>query len=86
MSGLTRIENVVALPGLRLRLGLTDGRVVERDVDALLRGPIFEPLRRDRRLFEAVRVEGGTIVWPNGADLCPVVVIWGGMPPAAPGS
>jgi hypothetical protein len=29
-----------------------------------------------------MRVEGGTLVWPNGAGLCPDVLIWGGLPPA----
>ena len=38
-------------------------------------------LRRDPGLFRQARVEGGTLVWPNGADLCPDVVIWGGAPP-----
>jgi hypothetical protein len=28
-----------------------------------------------------VRVEGGTVVRLNGADLCPDVLIWGGPPP-----
>jgi len=28
-----------------------------------------------------LRVEGGALVWPNGADLCPDVLIWGGLPP-----
>ncbi len=32
--------------------------------------------------LEQVRVEGGTAVWPNGADLCPDVLIWNGPPPA----
>jgi hypothetical protein len=76
-----RVRQVTPLDGLRLRLTLTDGSIVERDVDGLLRGPIFEPLRRDPAQFRDVRVEGGTVVWGNGADLCPDVVIWGGAPP-----
>jgi len=28
-----------------------------------------------------LRVEGGALVWPNGADLCPDVLIWDGLPP-----
>jgi hypothetical protein len=24
------------------------------------------------------------VVWPNGADLCPDVLIWGGPPPQEP--
>ncbi|MBI3809853.1 MAG: DUF2442 domain-containing protein, partial [Nitrospirae bacterium] len=44
-------------------------------------GPVFEPIRNDPAFFQAVRVEAGTVVWPNGADLCPDVLIWGGPPP-----
>jgi hypothetical protein len=78
---LIRIRDVKALEGFRLRLWLTDGSVVERDVSTLLTGPIFEPVRTDPACFRTVRVEGGTVVWPNGADLCPDVLIWGGAPP-----
>lgn len=77
-----RIRKAVALPGYRLRLTLTDGTVMVRDVRPLLVGPIFEPLREDERRFAEARAEGGTVVWPNGADLCPDVLIWGGPPPA----
>ncbi|MDP8957599.1 MAG: DUF2442 domain-containing protein [Actinomycetota bacterium] len=35
---------------------------------------MFEPLRTDPELFRRVRVESGTIVWPNGADIDPVVL------------
>ena len=76
-----RIQGVVPLEGYRLRLTLTDGSVVERDIAALMDGPVFEPIRRDPVLFRAARVEAGTVVWPNGADLCPDVLIWGGPPP-----
>lgn len=78
---LVRIKEASALNGTRLRLVLTDGRVIERDIAELLEGPVFEPLKRDPDLFRQVRVEGGTVVWPNGADLCPDVLIWGGPPP-----
>lgn len=78
---LLRIRDVHPLPDLRLRLTLTDGSVIERDLSGLLVGPIFEPVRSDRRTFEQVRIEAGTVVWPNGADLCPDVLIWGGIPP-----
>jgi hypothetical protein len=79
--GLLRIREVEALDRFRLRLTLTDGSVVERDVSALMIGPVFESLQRDPASFRMVRAEGGTVVWPNGADLCPDVLIWGGPPP-----
>ncbi len=79
---LVRVQDVSPLDGFRLRLTLTDGRVIERDVLSLLVGPIFDPIKSDRELFCRARVEAGTVVWPNGADLCPDVLIWGGAPPA----
>ena len=78
---LVRILDVAPLEGFRLRLTLTDGREIERDVASLLVGPIFDPIRRDRDLFCQAQAEEGTVVWPNGADLCPDVLIWGGPPP-----
>jgi hypothetical protein len=81
---LVRVSDARALDNFRLRLTLTNGSVLERDVSALLRGPVFEPLRRDPALFAQVRVEGGTVAWPNGADLDPDVLIWGGPPPSDP--
>ena len=71
---LLRIDKAEALPGLRLRLTLTDGSVIERDIAPLLNGPVFECIRSDPTEFARVRVEGGTVVWPNGADLCPDVL------------
>lgn len=81
---LLRIRKVIPLEGFRLRLTLTDGSVVERDVADLLVGPIFDSIRRDPVRFREVRAEAGSVTWPNGADLCPDVLIWGGPPPCEP--
>ena len=78
---LRRIRDVAPLGGFCLRLTLTDGSMVERDVTGLLTGPVFEPIRSGQISFADVCVEAGTVVWPNGADLCPDVLIWGGPPP-----
>ena len=63
---LVRIRNVTPLEGFRVRLTLTDDRVVERDLSQLMVGPIFDPLRSDPGKFREVTVEAGTLVWPNG--------------------
>jgi Protein of unknown function (DUF2442) len=78
---LLRVCEVKALEGFKLKLTLTDGSIIERVVSHLLVGPIFERIRKDPLVFAEVRAESGTVVWPNGADLCPDVLIWGGPPP-----
>ena len=49
-----------------------DGTQRQIDIEPFLRGPLFEPLRSPDafRKFK-VDKEGGTIVWPNGADIAP---------------
>ncbi len=80
---MVRIRSVRLLGGFSVELGLTDGGTRVVDLDRYLRGPVFEPLRNDPALFASVRVdpELGTIVWPNGADLDPEVLI-NQLPPA----
>ena len=46
---------------------------VEGDIDFseyLSRGPVFQSLK-DNKVFSKATVEGGTISWPNGADIAP---------------
>jgi hypothetical protein len=79
---MTRIQEVTVLGAFVVRLSFTDGTVKDIDLEPYLRGPIFEPLKRDSRLFSAVRVDAelGTIVWPNGADIDPDVLYHGRIP------
>jgi Protein of unknown function (DUF2442) len=80
---MVRIKEVEALSNHRLRLTLTSGITIERDVANLLVGPVFDAIRHDPELFSQVRAEHGTAVWPGGVDLCPDVLIWNGPPPAS---
>lgn len=86
MARLVRIREVAPLDAHRVRLTLTDGSVVERDLGPYLTGPVFDTIRRDPAAFSLVRVDAGTLVWPDGADLCPDLVVWGGPPPADAGT
>ena len=70
---MVRVRTVRWLRDYVVELTFTDGTVRPVDLEPFLTGPVFEPLRRDPGLFRSVRVdpELGTIVWPNGADICP---------------
>jgi hypothetical protein len=74
----TRLPHVVSVEVLApygLRLAFDDGLVREVDLTDTLWGPVFEPLK-DPTVFASVHVdeELGTVVWPNGADLDPLVL------------
>ncbi len=73
------IRDVVSVQpseGYRLRLTFDDGVKGEVDVSELVTFVgVFAPLK-DRREFVKVYVdaETGTLAWPNGADLDPLVL------------
>jgi hypothetical protein len=75
------VRGVQVLDGFWLRLTLSNGVVVERDVQDLIRGGVFEPLRRHRDLFAAAFVEGRTVAWPGQVDIAPETLIWDGPEP-----
>ena len=54
----------------RIHLKFGDGSAGTVDFSRWLHGPVFEPLK-DPDFFQRFFVEGGTVVWPNGADIAP---------------
>ena len=54
-----------------LRLEFDDGLAGDVDLAPYLqRGPVFAPLA-DPAFFHRFTLEGGTLAWPNGADIAP---------------
>lgn len=78
-----RVAHVEPLEGYHLRVRFASGEERDIDVERYLRGPVFEPIRNDRAVFEAVTVdeELGVVVWPNGADI-DSAVLYGAREPA----
>jgi hypothetical protein len=56
--------------GHRVHLWFNDGTDREVDLEGVLDGPIFKPLR-DVNYFKQFRIEGHTLAWANGADFAP---------------
>jgi hypothetical protein len=69
-----RVTEVEPLGGFVLRLRFNDESERILDLEDDLWGPVFEPLKTDPALFRAVRIEGDSIAWPNGADMDPDVL------------
>jgi hypothetical protein len=72
-----RVKRVHYRGAYRLELSFADGASGELDFKDRVagRGGVFGPLE-DIAFFRQVKVdsEAGTIVWPNGVDLCPDVL------------
>lgn len=74
------VAAAIPLGAYVVRVVFADGEIRDVDVEPILSGPVFEPLR-DVELFRRVTIDetGDSIVWPNGADLDPDV-IYGSSP------
>lgn len=70
MEFLPSVVRAIYCGGYRIRLAFNDGHVRTMDFRPFLDGPIFEPLH-DLAYFRKFFVDGGTIAWPNGADIAP---------------
>ena len=67
------VVEVRLLDGYRVFLRFEDGIQGELDLEPLLApfDGVFEPLRDHARFREIFVDSGGTIAWPNGADIAP---------------
>lgn len=84
MAPFIRVHAIVPLDPAWMRVQFTNGE--QRDINLavyIASGDIFEPVRNDPTFFRSARVEGGTIIWPNGADIDPDVLYYDGSPPWA---
>lgn len=70
---LIRVTDVRVLSRYIVELTFEDGMVKVIDLEPRLWGEMFAALTDDYDLFRQVTVDpaGGTICWPNGADLSP---------------
>ena len=54
----------------RIHVVFNDRTEATIDFTSWLAGPVFEPLK-DVEYFKKFFVAGGTVAWPNGADIAP---------------
>ncbi|MBC54470.1 MAG: hypothetical protein CMQ34_11610 [Gammaproteobacteria bacterium] len=66
------VKSAKYLRDYKIWVSFDDGSAGEVDLDGLLKGPVFDPLK-DPHYFRQFTVdpELETVVWPNGADLAP---------------
>ena len=70
MTSMPHVVRAEYAGGHQIRLTFDDGIVGTVDFSGWLRGPVFEPLG-DPEYFQRFFVDGGTVAWPNGADIAP---------------
>ena len=67
---LVRIIAARYVKDYRIHLSFSDGAERTVDFSRWLDGEVFKPLA-DKRQLKRFFVAGGTVCWPNGADIAP---------------
>lgn len=71
MWNLNDVIKIQYQSGYRYLIAFEDGINAVIDFEEYLdKGPVFAPLK-DLDFFKKAKIEGGTIAWPNGADIAP---------------
>lgn len=76
MSPRARVQNIEPLTGFIVRVTFDNNTQREINLEPYLHGEIFEPIRQNPAIFRAMKIEGGTIAWDNGADIDPDVLYY----------
>lgn len=71
-----QVTRVQVIPPFGLEVEFNDKKIrrinLQPDLDSHLTGPVFDPLHDPAFFAQAyLDQEGGTVAWPNGADLAP---------------
>ena len=67
---LARVVTAEYVKAYQIRLRFSDGVEKVVDFSRWLHGEVFKPLS-NKRQFKRFFVAGGTVCWPNGADIAP---------------
>jgi hypothetical protein len=67
---LVRVVSAEYAHGHQLRIEFSDGAEKIIDFTRWLHGEVFQGLA-DKRQFKRFFIAGGTVCWPNGADIAP---------------
>ncbi len=70
MTILPQVIEAQYVSGDRIELLFNTGLRKTVDFSHWLKGPVFEPLR-NRAEFRKFLIAGGSVCWPNGADIAP---------------
>jgi hypothetical protein len=70
MTFLPRVIRAEYRGGFRIHLTFNDRSERTVDFRPWLEGPVFDALK-DPAYFREFFVDGGTVAWPNGADIAP---------------
>ena len=70
MKKLVSVIHARHVQGHLLSLRFNDGTEKTVDFSRWLDGAVFQPLR-NVRYFKKFFIAGGTVCWPNGADIAP---------------
>jgi Protein of unknown function (DUF2442) len=65
-----RVQSVIPQDNYLLRLTFTNGEIGNFDCRDLLHFGVFSELQ-SVSYFQQANVFNGTVVWPNGQDICP---------------